>query len=326
MEASKNFILAKYNLVISPEEELILPPYKGSTLRGGFGSVFRKISCIQRNNQSCKECLLREKCAYSYIFATSPSIDSPVLKNLDDIPRPFIIEPPLDKKRIIKKKESLKFSLVLIGKAIEFLPYFIVAFKELGNSGLGKSRKKFVLKEITSSSLYNSNKSIIYSSQDNIVHNVGSKFSWPDIVENSIKYSKDTKKNSIIFNFFTPTRLKYNGEFVVFPQFHVLFRSLLRRISNLSYFHCGEKLNLDFKALISKSHKIKIDEINTRWNDWERYSSAQKKRMKLGGFTGEVRYNGDFEPFFPFLLLGQHTHVGKGATFGMGWYRMTDQQ
>lgn len=63
--ALSKILLSKYTLNISPDEELILPPYKGSTLRGGFGTIFKRISCFERNNCSCKDCLLKEKCAYS---------------------------------------------------------------------------------------------------------------------------------------------------------------------------------------------------------------------------------------------------------------------
>jgi hypothetical protein len=40
MRVLENFIFSKYLLTIIPTENLTLPPYKGSTLRGGFGSVF----------------------------------------------------------------------------------------------------------------------------------------------------------------------------------------------------------------------------------------------------------------------------------------------
>lgn len=322
IEALNKIILSKYNLTISPDEELILPSYKGSTLRGGFGSVFRRISCIERNSKSCKKCLLREKCAYSYIFNTSPSFDSPVLKNLDDIPRPFIIEPPLDTRRIVNKDEKLTFNLILVGKAIEYFPYFIVAFRELGEAGIGRYRKKFILKEITTDSCSNQVKGLIYSDEDSTIRNTEERFSWLNLVEKSHLRIKRQKREKIFLNFLTPTRLKHNGEFVMVPEFHIVIRSLLRRISNLCYFHCGVDLNINFKELIEKSKKIKIDKINTQWIDWERYSSAQRMKMKMGGFVGEILYSGELELFIPFLLLGEYIHLGKGATFGMGWYRL----
>jgi hypothetical protein len=37
--------LAKYRLVIRPREPLLLPEYKGSAFRGGFGHALRRIVC-----------------------------------------------------------------------------------------------------------------------------------------------------------------------------------------------------------------------------------------------------------------------------------------
>jgi hypothetical protein len=37
--------LAKYRFVIKPKSELLLPTYKGSTFRGGFGHAFKRAVC-----------------------------------------------------------------------------------------------------------------------------------------------------------------------------------------------------------------------------------------------------------------------------------------
>lgn len=320
----KAISLAKYEFLVFPEEDLELPTYKGSTLRGAFGSIFKKISCLDKNNFFCKSCLLKDKCAYSYIFDTSPRYDSIYLRNLEDIPRPFIIEPPLDNRTKFNKNDSINFGLTLIGQAIAYVPYFIVAFKELGNEGIGKGKKKFKLKEIRAVSIRDKEKELIYSSYDQAIRNVDSRFTWDDILVNSCYTlgGKNSKAKQLTLNFLTPTRLKFRNEFVSLPEFHVVFRSLLRRIANLAHFHCGETLKIDFNSLIRKATKIKIEEADVHWVDWERYSFAQDVRMKLGGFIAQVTYKGDLEPFLPFLLLGEYVHVGKGATFGMGWYRI----
>ncbi|HHY33792.1 MAG TPA: CRISPR system precrRNA processing endoribonuclease RAMP protein Cas6, partial [Firmicutes bacterium] len=60
---------------------------------------------------------------------------------------------------------------------------------------------------------------------------------------------------------------------------------------------------------------------------WERYSSRQDTRMKLGGLVGTATY--EFhdaslaEFFLPWLVLGEYIHVGKGCTFGLGWLNVT---
>lgn len=318
----KNIYLSKYEFIIVPEDILELPPYKGSTFRGGFGSVFRKICCLDKRSSSCKECLLKEKCPYSYIFETSPGPDSVLLKNLEDIPRPFIIEPPLDNRSVFTRDDSISFSLTLIGRAVDYLPYFVVAFKELGNVGIGRGKGKFRLEEIRAVHAKTGKRELVYSFQNQVIKNVDSRFNWADIMNSALRAEGELRVKQIIIEFLTPTRLKFQDELVSVPEFHIVIRSLLRRLANLAYFHCGENLDLDFNSLIGQATKIKIEEINLHWAEWERYSFAQARRMKLGGFTGRVRYKGYLDPFLPFLKIGEYTHLGKGATFGLGMYRV----
>jgi hypothetical protein len=104
------------------------------------------------------------------------------------------------------------------------------------------------------------------------------------------------------------------------PEFHILIRTLLRRLSNLAYFHCGTELDLNFRGLITAAEQIETVHSDLRWYDWERYSTRQDARMKLGGFVGTVTYRGDLLPFLPLLRLGEVVHIGKGTSFGLGKY------
>jgi hypothetical protein len=60
-------------------EPMILPSYKGSTLRGGFGNTFRRVVCALRKN-NCQDCLLENKCVYSYVFETPPHPDTIIMR------------------------------------------------------------------------------------------------------------------------------------------------------------------------------------------------------------------------------------------------------
>jgi len=44
--------------------------------------------------------------------------------------------------------------------------------------------------------------------------------------------------------------------------------------------------------------------------------------MEWTGLIGAATYEGDRTPFWPYLVFGQWTHVGKGATFGLGRYAL----
>ncbi len=119
------------------------------------------------------------------------------------------------------------------------------------------------------------------------------------------------------------TRLYYNERLVFDLEFHILVRQLLLRISLLSYFHCGiEASMLDFKGLINKAQEVKATDRNLRWYDWERYSGRQETRINMGGFVGRIVFTGDLTPFWPYLLLGEYVHVGKGSSFGLGKYEI----
>jgi CRISPR-associated endoribonuclease Cas6 len=126
----------------------------------------------------------------------------------------------------------------------------------------------------------------------------------------------------LTLHFITPTRLVYAEALTPAPDFHILIRTLLRRLSNLAYFHCGAELDLDFHGLIAAAEQIETVDSELSWYDWERYSARQDARMKLGGVIGKVTYRGDLRPFLPLLQLGEIVHVGKGTSFGLGKYEM----
>jgi hypothetical protein len=50
-------------------------------------------------------------------------------------PHPFILEPSVKNQRTYKEGEDLSFGLTLIGRATDYLPYFIYTFDELGRIG-----------------------------------------------------------------------------------------------------------------------------------------------------------------------------------------------
>ena len=145
---------------------------------------------------------------------------------------------------------------------------------------------------------------------------------WPDREALRARCEGLGEAERITVRFLTPARIKSEGRLTEEPEFHQLTRSLLRRLSALSYFHCGKRLELDFKGLIERAKRIERAKSELRWHDWERYSGRQKQRMTLGGFIGEVTFAGDFREFLPMLAWGEVLHVGKAASFGLGRYML----
>ncbi|MEW6108096.1 MAG: CRISPR system precrRNA processing endoribonuclease RAMP protein Cas6 [Nitrospirota bacterium] len=303
---------------LEPKEIIVLPSYKGSTLRGGFGNAFKRVVCALKKTD-CAECILREKCVYSYVFETPPPSDTKIMKKYTNAPHPFIIEPPPERKRGYKSGDEIIFGLTLIGRAVDYLPYFIYTFDELGKIGLGKGKGRYELKEVRSNE-----GDRIYSAETKTLK----PFEKSTLTfDSSILHvgPEDLNFESGILNlgFVTPTRLVFDGRLTLDLEFHMLIRQLLRRISLLGYFHCGlDPSEIDFRGIIEKAKEVKTVKKDLKWHDWERYSVRQDARMKMGGFVGEITFEGDISPFMPLIKAGEILHVGKGTSFGLGRFRV----
>ncbi len=142
------FSCAHFRFTLEPEARLALHPRNpGNTLRGALGSTFKRLVCPTPTD--CHQtCRLKTTCPYSQIFEPSPPPDSDRLSGNHDIPRPFIIRPPVGKEVIAENGAALHFDLILIGKAVDHLPYFLVTFRELEQQGLGIGRGKYSLAHV----------------------------------------------------------------------------------------------------------------------------------------------------------------------------------
>ncbi|OHB43336.1 MAG: hypothetical protein A2Y11_05340, partial [Planctomycetes bacterium GWC2_39_26] len=308
----------------------------------------------------------KQKCIYSYIFETPPPQDTEMLRLYPKVPHPFVIEPPVTEKQSFEPGEEFSFHLVLIGNAIDYIPYFIYTFTELGKQGIGQGRGKYDLLHVEGIGLENEAVQI-YNNKDQTLTNhypvitqqdcnqkdanheahegheentcggksQGNGLCIPTAMSASyegknpcgIKVLPEqgvsaTGSFAITISIQTPLRLRFDGHITDKIEFHVLVRNLLRRISSLSYFHCNERMQVDFKGLIEKASEVKLIKSDTNWFDWKRYSTRQEEWMSLGGVTGTVSYEGDLTEFIPLLKLGEYVHVGKGTSFGLGKYEI----
>jgi CRISPR-associated endoribonuclease Cas6 len=320
MEGSiRHFQFAPFQFLLKTLDTINLPAYKGSTLRGAFGHAFKKVVCVNKE-KICGSCLLRGKCVYSYVFETPSPSDTSKMRKYPFAPHPFVVTPPLEEKRTYRQNEALCFELTLIGKSIDFLPHFIYTFDELGKMGIGKGKDH--LEQVSAINIGERSKdkgeeaTSIYSGKDRTPKNNCRVLKGDDLMPFNFK------PLTLNLLFLTPTRLKFDGNLSPRPKFHILFRNLLRRISLLSYFHCGEELGLDFRGLIEKSKEVTVQKENLTWFDWERYSNCQETKMKMGGFIGSITFEGNLKELLPFIILGEYIHVGKGISFGLGKYKI----
>ncbi len=305
MIENMRFPLARYQFQFKITEEINLPDYAGSTLRGAFGWALRKISCMTKQNE-CKPCPLYRTCPYTTIFET-PAPQNHQLQKFSQVPNGYIIEPPKWGRKMYQKGEMLTFNLVLFGRLVHQLPLISFSFKRAFEYNIAGGKGELVaIKQLLGED----------QSMDLLEDNI--------LIEHQAEINIQSLSPKIILEIVTPLRLQENGR-PLKPNEITLNRfliSLAKRISLLSEFH-HQPLDLDFNGLISQINQI-TDQKSLHWLDWERYSSRQQQRMKLGGVVGTWQLNNVPEQWAKLLYLGQWLHNGKNATFGLGQYKITN--
>jgi hypothetical protein len=245
---------------------------------------------------------------------------------------------------VLEAGDTIQFELTLIGRAIDYLPYIVFAVTEMARRGLGVARNRFELDQVTMLSPDGAEQPI-YSGQTQKLSTVSNSrvnladalrirlaqlppFSSPTFPASSpfaVSPPFPVPRSALRVCFLSPTRIRIDGAPQSAPRFDLLIRSLLRRISMLVSTHGAGEFAVDYKGLIQRAGEVGIRSSNLRWWDFERYSNRQQRKMKMGGFVGEIEYEGDpeiFSEFLPLLLVGEILHIGSSTTFGLGLYKI----
>lgn len=304
------FPFERFRFTIKVAGLMVLPPYKGAVFRGAFGNAFRRIVCAVPGGD-CGSCILRSKCLYASVFEPRPPASCPDAAKFDQAPAPYVLNPPLTNRQAFHPGDTLEFDLVLIGPAIEALPYFIYAFTELGKRGLGRERGRFHLARVD---LVRKEDSLpIYDGRTQMLSR------YPPAVPPGPQM-EEACVTALTFHFLTPLRLQAKGKLVTELTFPIFFERLAQRIVLLGAFYGSPAALPDFSSLHVLARDITITGNELFWYDWARYSARQKEVMRFGGLRGKISFSGNFGPFLPWLRLGEQVNAGQSTTFGLGRY------
>jgi hypothetical protein len=308
---STSLAVARYRVTLEALEPLDLPAYLGSTLRGAFGRAFRRLCCLGRDGEPCPA---PTSCPYHLIFETGPPPDADALRTHEEIPRPFVIAPPPTGGAAHPSGSEVAFDLTLVGHARRYLAHFVVTLRELDR--IGRGRRRVALRRIDAVQPLTGASEVVYTSDDSLVQPCDAPVTLADCA------AVPCPEGRLRVAFVTQTRLKHGGTFARRPDFQLLFRRLLGRLSALARFHGDGQLDVDFRGVIEAAGAVRLARDETQWTRWARYSARQDRRMEWEGLVGSAVYEGDLTAFWPYLVFGQWTHVGSNTTFGLGGYRL----
>lgn len=305
-------------------------PILANVLRGALGVTLRKLVCPEEwFSHPCLECPLYRECAYGQVFMPTPPADAPQLRLQQDLPRPFVIEPPGLHPNDRVTDEGLTFRLMLFGTAIERLPYFISTLDRLGVDGMGRDRVPFEIERISSchpdgeETLFTAGSNSVCLPKRTITTNDLLKSPWPvetvlppesqevrhrilarmgrsrDVPTNP---SLDPTRPRLKLKFITPLLLKSGSgigqdgkrisaqEIRERPPLGVIVRRLRDRLSALCTFF-GERWECpDFSAWGMLADKATIVESQTTWLTRQRRSTRTGHSHEISGLVGHTIY------------------------------------
>lgn len=320
---SRAFSIGIFRFTIAPRETLFVPVVnKTNMLRGAFGHAFRRLCCVPEC-ASAQTCPIASSCPYKAIFEPSPPPDTDRLSRNQDIPRPFVFRASLSDKTKFQPGEEFHFGLLLIGRALDHLPFFVLSFREIAEHGLGLNRAKSELKCVQEQVLGIPDANQILLADSKIYDSANQVFHKPQgvnverfIEKHAALVPKPLK--TIRIKFVSPTWIKSENTVIRKPDFCHILKRLRDRINALSTFFGSGPLGVDFAGLGKRAEQVRTVSCNVRWAERFRTSSKTRQTHELSGFVGEAVYEGELDEFLPWLRLGELVHLGKHTAWGMG--------
>jgi hypothetical protein len=299
-------------------EPLRLPENWGSTVRGAFGGALKRLVCVHPQRLECPGCPVYDDCAFPALFQPRAAPEQAGTSGYRDLPRPYVVSVPALADEMLAPGDEFDWRFILIGRAVDRLPYFALAWREMGALGIGAARGRFRITAMEALSLDAPGRPF-YDPDAGRLHAQG-----PTVTGDRLRRwaEQQGSVDCLRIEFRTPTCLKLRGEIQRRPEFPVLWSAVQLRLSTLRLAHGAGRPQMSFRETIDASAAIRLAVWDCREQGWQRYSRRQGRRVPMQGFTGEAVYEGDLTPFLPALKMAEITGVGDYCTFGQGRFRV----
>ena len=295
------------------------PAYPGSLLRGVLGHALRAVGCSQGQLglQPCAgECTKPGSCVVGQLFG-GPCAAGEAPISADRSP-PFWVTPLRWPIGDYEGGARVRLRLTLAGEARTWLPEVAHALATMGAIGLGADRLPWSMSGLWSEEPNGVLRPITLGDRAML---------WDqarEVTANSILQARPHRDGNIHVNFTSPTHLKSGGKLVGDPDAALLFSRLLRRIGGILQHHHGVDFGeFRFGPLIAEAAQIDVKFQRLRSLQYSRYSNRQQRSHPVAGVMGAMTLNHVTEELWPYLAIGEWTHVGKGAAMGQGKYEVT---
>lgn len=284
-----------------------LPQYKNSMLVGAFLNGMLNLYCF--NKKDCKRCQSKNICSIQVLLNNNFNAQKPLVLQSEKIQPLFLIK-CIDRKTNFKKDSILKFNVVLIGQAIDFLSQFIYIFDKLGDVGIGSNKSKYLLEGI-----YNQKGQPIYKDgylyEENI--NINRLSSYINMRKRSIKKVKKIE-------FITPyIKIEEKNNYIDLNMDN-MFQAIEVRLRTLNIL---ENLDRERFKLIKQNTYIKSFHFSLIKRKY--FIKKQNTYKSIIGFKGSIEFKDNAIEYIDYLLACEKMLIGNNILLGFGEYVVKEE-
>jgi len=292
-----------------------LPAFKGGLFRGGFGFAFQRATCPERCWGRANTCGEATICPYRWVFETPHPPDVPQMHDLQDVPRPFALRLSPDQRTNYRAGESLEFDLAIIGRGIEYLPYFLFGFARLGELGLGAGRTPARLERVEALEPWSPVGVVVYQDSRVVAPATLPRLGGPGMLDRAASLGSDLRLHIEM-----PLRVKAGGRMIDRVDLPAITRALAWRLDALATFHGVGPWAASHRGLAELARDVQVQQQQLRWLELERRSDHHggPQSISLGGLVGSAVLRGVPLELRALLLAGSVVNVGKACVFGNG--------
>jgi hypothetical protein len=206
--------------------------------------------------------------------------------------QPYVVAAPPDERTEFEPGDQLEFGLTLLGPARACTAALRDAADLAGLWGFGVTRSCWSLASARTLEL-NSNQLLAW-------------LPWSPTAD---------------LELLSPADLCRDGRPARTVDSELLVRRTVGRVHELAEAYCGGD-PFDRPAALASAATLRCTATYLERVRWERYSSTHGGKHPLSGLRGTLHLEAVAEELWPYLVVGQWWHLGKGSSFGMGQYAL----
>ncbi|HWP34527.1 MAG TPA: CRISPR system precrRNA processing endoribonuclease RAMP protein Cas6 [Thermodesulfobacteriota bacterium] len=285
--------VTRWRAVLRASGSLRLPAFRGALWHSVVGAALKRLVCTVPPGL-CEPCPRQNACPYPALFEARAGATGGPFPPGARIPNALWFDPGGWRAETVEPGRTFAIAYAVAGRA-ELASLVDEAIRRAAAAGLGRGRVTAAVERVESQSAP-----------------VGA----------AARRAVALAQGGLALELRSPLRLKRGGTYLKALDPVALARDLAFRLAALGHYHQGLPWPAPWRAALEEAAAVRVTDARTRWVESARYSARQGRRIVMGGLMGRVRLEGVGPALAALLGAGTVIHAGKGASVGLGEYRV----